>query len=235
MRLSLTCAVCAIFVSSGCIDEQRIRQAIEEGERRATSMYLSRKAADVRELRLTSPCCDDLRQIRAVGQLSAGKPYGLTVGTWPNRQVMEMDAFRSFYALIALDGAADGKTTLALHLTPSIVGMADPETRQPAKELFVPVVTFLDRNRERIASEAATPNTQTGRYELTASMTIPSGTQYLVLHSSAETINAPSRLGIVPATTSAFPIGPGTMVARSPVSKIVLLPSFTGTVSLSLE
>ena len=233
--LSLTCVVCTIFVSSGCVDEQRIRQAIEEGERRATSMYLSRKAADVRELRTASPCCDDLRQVRAVGQLSAGKPYGLTVGTWPNRRVIEMDSFRSFYALIALDGIADSKSRLSLQLTPSLTGMADPETRQPARELFVPVVTFLDSTRERIASETATPKTHTGRYELTASMAIPSGTAYVVLHSNKETINAPSLVGLVPSNTSAFPIGAGTIVARSPASTIVLLPSFSGTVSVSLE
>ena len=146
-----------------------------------------------------------------------------------------MDSFRSFYALIALDGIADSKSRLSLQLTPSLTGMADPETRQPARELFVPVVTFLDSTRERIASETATPKTHTGRYELTASMAIPSGTAYVVLHSNKETINAPSLVGLVPSNTSAFPIGAGTIVARSPASTIVLLPSFSGTVSVSLE
>lgn len=222
-------------ILSGCIDETRIREMVERNQAEAARQYPIRKARLLQELASRTPCCDDLAVVRPAARLTTERAYNATIGIWPNDQVAEFDGFRSYYAMLALDGRADAGRRVTVRLTPSFVPFADPVTKQPAKEFFIPAITFLDSNRARLATVNTMPTAVSGTSELAATETVPLGTEFIVLHSSGKILNAPAQSVSLGSGRAIYPIGPVVIVTSAPPTPIVAMPAVTGTVRVIIN
>lgn len=238
MRSSANPFVLAFALSpilSGCIDETRIREMVERNQAEAARQYPIRKARLLQELANRAPCCDDLALVRPAARLTTERAYNATIGVWPNDQIAEFDGFRSYYAMLALDGPADTGRRVTVRLTPSLVPFADPVTKQPAKEFFIPAITFLDSNRARLATVNTTPTAVSGTAELAAIETVPLGTEFIVLHSSNEILNAPANSEVLGSGHAIYPIGPVVVMISAPPTPIIAMPAVTGTVRVIIN
>ena len=220
---------------AGCIDEQRIRESAERMQAEGAQQYRFHRIRMLQELRNHVACCDNLVEIRPHAELSAGRPYQVTVGVWPNDHVAEFDGFRSYYAMLSLGGAASSVVRISLTMTPSLRGFFDPETKMPAKEFFVPAVTFLDANRVRLGSVNTSPVAVLGAFELKSTVEIPIGAAFVVLHTNRDVLEAAPQPVVLGTGTSVYPIGPVVLITRSQPQPVMALPAVTGSVRASLD
>ena len=220
---------------AGCVDVQRIRENYERIQTEGADRYRIRKVKMFEELQQQIPCCDSIVSVRPSAQLTADRSYPVTVGIWPNNQIAEFDGFRSYYVMLSLGEPMQPSRRLTLSMTPSILGFFEPNTKMPAKEFFVPAVTFLDANRKRLGVINAVPVARPRTFELVANVSVPIDTAFIVLHANQEILDTPPQPVVLGNGTAVLPIGPVILIARFQPEPIMAIPALTGSIVISLN
>ena len=241
------CCACrgslAIIASSfalltvGCVSQQQLNDFVEERGNMVRSRFAADRAAERLDLENKTPCCDDLASVSPARNVSGEAPYSISLGSWPNRQVMETDGFRSYYALISLDAGKSNNRHLVVDSQSTVTGLVDRNTGFREGWVLVPVATFFDEKRQRISTADSTLNQVPGSLNWRAKFAIPASAVLAAVHTTAEKLNGSKLSGVVAGSTTAspLPIGGAALVVRSDPGFSLLTPSVKGHVSISVE
>ena len=222
---------------SACIDEARLRQIREDAVRQAEANYKAGRVSEANALATAAPCCDSLANVRNARELQAETPYQLTLGKWPNTQIIEIDGYRSYYVAVARGASADDSRRLQVKLVASLFGFVDPKSQMPSHDVFAPEVTFLDRNRSRLSTVQSVAQPWAVESGALASFAVPKEAAFAVIHTTARAQSGDSILSYRSSSTGAFPspLGGAMIVTRSAGNGLLLFPALTGTISLTLK
>jgi hypothetical protein len=150
------------------------------------------RAARMNALQARS-CCDSWETLIPIAKVSHGDaPIGFTVGLWPFQSVGRFAGSQSFYALLAINGAAEGDT-LAIWGHPNSDGQAivDTQRKELESEQFFPRVIFLDEKRAIISAQIEQTLVPPDAREQLVPQTrarVPRGAAYAVVHTSPDLI-----------------------------------------------
>ncbi|MBL8310492.1 MAG: hypothetical protein JNL19_08740 [Burkholderiales bacterium] len=227
-----------LFVATalgGCVDEARVRELTAKIERDQAAEFFARRASQARELNLPKACCDDVTTVRPHGRADAERPFVVSPGVWPSTQALEFAGFRSYYALVAFEPLTHDRGHLKVSTQVSARRYVDSATGRMGGEIFVPVVAFLDAKRELIeVSPVQVPKPETPN-EATLRFRAPRDAAFAAIFTNAEALAIKDMTVLIPAATTAIPIGSTMIAVRTPAQLISLLPGRVGTLSISLE
>lgn len=217
------CALSSDIVGAGMrIEQERLNGAARY--RSASMIELSRK----------SPCCDNLSSVHPQGRADGDRPYQVSLGAWPSTDVVEIDGFRTYYTLLSLEPVKAEGQILRLVLGLGTQRFSDNGNGQPAHDVLVPAVTFLDRERRIIGpTTVAVPKDE--QPNPSANAKVPVGSAFAVVHTSAQALATKGLYAYVAPQTSAAPIGGAFLVSRSRGYVAQLLPQYTGSITISLQ
>lgn len=229
-KITWLAALIVVSTLTGCIDAQRIREVQDEAERIAVSRYYARRAADARDLAARSPCCEPIATLEVTGRVDGAREYRATLGVWPSRQATAFDGERSYYALLTLDPARDERQTLIVRSSFSALALLDPETRETAYEIFVPVVRFLAIDRSPLSTVVGAPVQTPSQAALHSRFTIPPNAAFALIYTNRQALELRGMRGSMPTQYSAY----GGVAIRTPARTFALLPSITGTITINM-
>jgi hypothetical protein len=219
---------------SGCVDEQRIRQMTDRAVESASKRYYQHLADDTHELAALTPCCESLAGFRPHGRADGEREYQVTVGIWPTKPVVEIDGFRSYFVMLGFDPVHGDRAKLTVVSRFSALPLLHPETKSPAHEIFLPVVTFLDSERKRLATLTAPIAQIPAHLAMRSVFAVPPGAAFAVVHTSRDAIETRDLSAYVPPQTGAMPIGSAMIITRTSGRNVHVLPSFTGSITVTL-
>ncbi len=177
-------------------------------------------------------CCDDLTKVNPWVMLNRGIPAIVPIGGWPNERVVEIEGFRSFYALIALSEPAAGGEQIWIASPPASRTYVDPVTGSRNGDIFIATVTFLDSARGRIGTVVPTLVAATEGLGFGGNVELPKGAAFLVLHSSPTSLQMPARWVTFGGATMAVPAGKVWIPITSPSISLWLYPALSGLVNV---
>lgn len=102
-------------------------------------------------------------------------------------------------------------------------------------EMFVPVVAFLDRDRQLIEVTSARPPTMQSPTEPIFRINVPRGAAFGAIYTNPEALALTGMSTILPASTGAYPIGGVTVITRTSSQQIALLPARVGSIAVSMD
>jgi hypothetical protein len=224
------------LIATGCIDEQRIREMSREMTQNIklnnARSYSAMREAERNELKMRSPCCDDLASVRPSVRFRADNSTATVgVGSLLDNRVVEIEGHRSFYAMFDINGPLSGKQTIDVNLM-ATPGYADPETLDIAATILFPDFLYLDSQRREISRATLTP--ASNGHHIGGTIIPPEGTQFIVVYSSSQSLAAKPVRAWFAASTSAMPIGGSFVAVRTPPRESVFLPAHKGSVTLTL-
>lgn len=236
IRFSLGIALIATGLG-GCAVSELIRETQENAVQRVEAAFFARREATTRTLAERSPCCDTLQHARVTLTLASENPRTTSVGSWPNVNAIEIDGYRSYYVLVSLDASSNDGRRLRIVSAPTALGYREQKTDTFVREVFVPVITFLDVNRNRLGTVADQSTTTPSAVGALSIFPIPKSASFAVIHTSEAVLNRPKTMVFAPGSTVAFPspFGSGALVIRSQSSQVGFLPSHSGTITVSIE
>ncbi len=229
-------AVAALAASlAGCVDETRIREMTENLVRGNEAAFLARRAEHARDLATAKDCCDDLMKVRPHGRADDAQPFRAALGTWPSTQIVELHGNRSYYALLAFSPVVSDTARLKVVSSLSPRRYKDAVTGLDGPEMFVPVVAFLDGNRQLLEVSTPRPPNVESPTEPVFHVNVPRGAAFAAIHTTPDAL---ALTGI----TALFPGGNGVLIVRGvaitsyvPPHRIALLPARVGGISVSME
>lgn len=234
-RLHVVIASIFALIVSGCISQEQFQNFAEEKGNMVRARFAADRTAERLELESKTPCCDDLTSVSPARNLSSEAPYAISLGSWPNRQVMETDGFRTYYVLVSFDaGRSNGH--LVVDSQSTVTGLVDLNTGFREGRVLVPVATFFDEKRRRIHVVDALLSQVPGSLNWRAKFAIPVNAKFAAIHTTAEKLNGTKLTGYVSASTSAFPLPTGgALVVRNSSGNSLLTPTVKGFVSIAVE
>lgn len=226
-------SLCALL--SGCVDEMRVRELTDNMIRAREAAFFTRRAQHARELATAKECCDDLMKVRPHGRADAGQPFRASPGSWPSTQIMEMLGARSYYVLVEFSPVESDTARLRVASGLSVGRYYDTNSRMDGAEIFVPVVAFLDRDRQLIEiTRAQAPSLQSPA-ESVFHIDAPRGAAFAAIYTNPEALALTGMSAFIPSGTGAYPMGGATFVTRTSAQQIALLPGRVGSISVSME
>lgn len=175
-------------------------------------------------------CCDDLTKASPWVKLTRGTPAIVPIGAWPNERVVDIDGFRSYYALIALAEPAGAGEKVWIESPAASRSYLDPVTGNRNGDVFFSTVTFLDSARARIGTVVPETPPAPGRLGIGGDVDLPKGTAFLVLHSSPNSLKKPAQWATFGGGTMVLPAGKVWIPISTPSMTAWLYPALSGMV-----